>query len=74
MCDKVNIKVVVVVMCVCALRILPYLFLLTHLLDSQEAPFLSTQELVFMAEQVARGMYHLTRKGLVHKDLAARNI
>lgn len=35
---------------------------------------LTTQELVIMAEQISRGMYHLTRKGLTHRDLATRNI
>ena len=36
---------------------------------------LSSHNLVFMAIQIARGMYHITKKlNLVHKDLAARNI
>lgn len=36
---------------------------------------LSTQDLVLLAMQTARGMYHLTKKAnQVHRDLAARNI
>lgn len=33
----------------------------------------STQDLVDMSEQVARGMNYLAKLGLVHKDLATRN-
>lgn len=39
-----------------------------------DIPYLTTQDLVFMSEQISRGMYHLTRKGFTHKDLAARNV
>ena len=35
---------------------------------------LSTQDLVFIVSQIARGMYHLMRRGLTHRDLATRNI
>lgn len=40
----------------------------------QDSLYVSTQDLVSMAEQISRGMYHLTRKGFTHRDLAARNI
>ena len=36
--------------------------------------YVTIQDLVLISEQISRGMYHLTRKGLVHKDLATRNI
>ncbi|XP_019853782.1 PREDICTED: tyrosine-protein kinase RYK-like [Amphimedon queenslandica] len=42
--------------------------------NSGQCTYISTHDLVFISEQVARGMYHLTRKGQVHKDLACRNI
>eukprot|EP00731_Ephydatia_muelleri_P029516 Em0021g39a len=35
---------------------------------------LASQDLVWMAGQIARGMYHLNKKGLLHKDLATRNV
>ena len=36
---------------------------------------LLTQDMVSVSAQIARGMYHLSKKGgIVHKDLAARNI
>jgi RYK receptor-like tyrosine kinase len=41
---------------------------------SHGTSYLTTHDLVYISEQIARGMYHLTRKGFVHKDLATRNI
>jgi RYK receptor-like tyrosine kinase len=35
---------------------------------------LTTQDLVFISSQISRGMYHLMRHGLTHRDLATRNI
>jgi len=35
---------------------------------------LTTQDLVSMCGQISRGMYHLARKGVTHRDLATRNI
>ena len=36
---------------------------------------LLTQDMVSVSAQIARGMYHLSKKGgIIHKDLAARNI
>ena len=43
--------------------------------DAAGAPLhpLSVPQLVFIAAQVARGVNHLARSSLVHKDIAARN-
>lgn len=35
--------------------------------------YIGMLELVRMAEQTSRGMYHLNRKGFTHKDLGARS-
>ncbi len=35
---------------------------------------LTSQNLVMIAGQISRGMYHLAKKGHTHRDLAARNI
>ncbi|XP_065888443.1 tyrosine-protein kinase RYK-like [Dysidea avara] len=43
--------------------------------QSSYGKLLLTQDMVFISAQIARGMYHLSRKGgIIHKDLAARNI
>ena len=46
-----------------------------HVIILHLVQLLLTQDMVFISAQIARGMYHLSRKGgIIHKDLAARNI